>query len=334
MGAQSLVLKPIPDTDLAVSQLILGSAQFGLKQTEADAHALLDQFVGLGGNMIDTARIYSDWVPGEVGRSERIIGDWLRSRRPAGKAVLIATKGAHYHFTDAARSRVTREATSADLDLSLQTLGVETIDLYWLHRDNPEVPVEEIVDFMHEFVAEGKIRCVGASNWTVERLTAANAYAASQGRPGFVASQVLYNLGSWHLRPLPDPTLVAMDRPTYAHHCQSGFPVFAYSSQATGFFSKVIERGAGLEDLAEDFHATPANLRLAPTVAKLAQEKQCSINAIVLAYLLHQPLSVFPVIGADRAEQLDDSMSALNVSLATAELQMLEDGAGSGVRHA
>lgn len=334
-GKQLLRMRtqPVPGTNLSVSSLIFGTAQFGLKQTEPEAHALLDQYVAAGGTMIDTARIYSDWVPGETGRSERIIGDWLRTRGRSRESPLIATKGLHYHFDDPSRSRVTFEAASFDVDLSLQVLGVDAIDLYWLHRDNPEVPVSEIVDFMQTFVEGGKIRYLGASNWTVERFQAANAHAASKGYHGFMASQILYNLGSWNLRPLPDPTLVAMDRVTYTYHQETKFPVFAYSSQATGVFSKFVERGVKFDALSEDFHATEANAQLAPTLAELARAKECSVNAIVLAYLLHQPLTLFPVIGADRSEQLNDSLSALKINLSMAELQMLEDAAGSGIRH-
>lgn len=328
------MLLPLPRTTLTLSRLAFGTANLGLRQTEAEAHALLDRYVDLGGNFLDTARIYSDWVPGELGRTERILHDWLRARPGLRDKIVIGTKGMHYTWSEPTRNRVNAAAARLDLETSLRVLGLETIPLYWLHRDDPARPVEEIVDFMQAFVREGKVRYLGVANWSGARLAAANTYAARQGLTGFIANQPLYNLGSWALNPAADPTLVDLDRATYDYHRREQLPLFPYSPQAQGFFTRAA-RGPLEEPLSPALqrYATPVNLALAPRVGELARAKACSVNGIVLAYLLHQPLPVIPIIGCNTPAQLDDSLAALHVSLTRAELQSLEDATGSGIRH-
>ena len=135
------------NTDLNVSRICLGTAGFGDKSDQEKSFEVLDAFVRAGGNFIDTANVYCKWLEGRGNCSEQIIGKWLKDRGAAGK-VIVATKGAHYSFDDPSRSRVNREDICADLDESCRTLGTDVIDFYWLHRDDPEKQVEEIVDIL------------------------------------------------------------------------------------------------------------------------------------------------------------------------------------------
>ena len=144
------------DTDLNVSRICLGTEGFGDKTDQEKSFEILDDFVRAGGNFIDTANVYCKWLEGHGNCSEQIIGKWLKDRGAEGK-VIVATKGAHYSFEDPGRSRVNREDIRADLDESLRTLGTEVIDFYWLHRDDPEKPVEEIVDILEELKKDGTI---------------------------------------------------------------------------------------------------------------------------------------------------------------------------------
>jgi aryl-alcohol dehydrogenase-like predicted oxidoreductase len=322
----------LPGTTLRISRLALGTANLGVRQTDAEAFALLDHFAARGGRLLDTARVYSDWVPGEPGRSERIIGDWLRGRPGLSDSIVVGTKGLHYAWGAPLQSRVTAADARRDIEQSLRVLGLECLPLYWLHRDDPARPVEEIVEFMQAFVREGKVRHLGAANWTGPRLIAANAYAARAGLTGFVANQPLYNIGCWDLRPAADPSLVDLDRPTYDHHRRTRLPLMPYSPQAQGFFTH-LANGTKPEKVGLSRYATPRNLGLAPVIAALARAQSCSVNAIVLAYLFHQPFPVVPIIGSLTMEQIDDSMAAENVVLSRDELQQLEDAAGSGISH-
>lgn len=316
-------------TDLNVSSLCLGTGPLGVKQTENESHRLLDAFVEAGGNFIDTARVYSDWVPGEKGRSERIIGDWMRDRGN-GREMVIGTKGLHPELDKMEQSRVDPESARYDIEASLKALGVERIDLYWLHRDDPSQSVGSIIGFMNEFVREGKIRYLGASNWTPKRIKAANAYAEERGLQGFVANQPLFNLAAWNMKPFKDRTMVALDQEGFDFHKETGLPLVPFSSQAGGFFSKATtaEDGPDEEDLRKGRYGTEGNLKLADAVREMAEAKGCNANGIVLGYLRSLPFQIIPNVGANRVDQLKDSVEAVSVRLSEEEVNELHRAAG------
>lgn len=322
---------PLPRLPLPVSRLCLGSGSFGHIVSEPDTLALLDRFVALGGNFIDTARIYSDWVPGERSRSERIIGDWLRARGNRDRLV-IATKGAHHRLDTPGVPRSSAAEIREDLDGSLRSLRIDTVDLYWMHRDDPSRPVEHFIDLLNGFVRDGKIRAFGASNWTIARLRAAQDYAARSGQIGFAASQPLWCLGCQQAKPSPIPGLAIFDGPAGRFHRETGLAVIPFTSQAHGFFSKLArppaERPADLEQ--HLFH-TPPNLAAGQIVVALATAKGVAPSAIVLAYLWSHAFPVVPIVGCHTIAQLEDSFAALPVRLAAAELQSLEEASQSGL---
>src|SRR6476661_8502746 len=134
-----------PGIDVATSALCLGVAEIGIRQTEIEARHLLDYWIQNGGNAIDTARVYSDWIPGEKHRSERIVGDWLKA---AGirEQIVLATKAGHPLFENSSRVRLSPSELRQDLEDSLETLGTDYIDVWFLHRDDERIPVEQIID--------------------------------------------------------------------------------------------------------------------------------------------------------------------------------------------
>ena len=322
---------PLPGTTLKVSSLCLGGTVYGNTITETESFALLDRYVELGGNFIDTARIYSDWVPGEKRRSERIIGDWLQSRGHRGKLV-VATKGAHAFIESLATPRTSAAEIRDDLEGSLSTLRVDAIDLYWLHRDDLTRPVEHFIDLLNTFQREGKIRAFGGSNWSAARLRAANDYAKKSGQQGFVASQPLWCLGSAQARPPADPGLVRFDRPAYDFHHATGLVVIPYMSQAKGFYTKLaLPPEKRPPDLALNENHTPPNLAAAAVAGRIAQQRGVNLSAIVLAYVWSRPFPVVPIIGPRTIAQLEDSVAALPVRLTAAELAALETASQSGL---
>jgi aryl-alcohol dehydrogenase-like predicted oxidoreductase len=183
----------VPGTGIEISALCLGVAEIGVRQTETEAHRLLDYWIQSGGNGIDTARVYSDWIPGEKHRSERIVGDWLKA---AGvrKQIVLVTKAGHPLFDGNWRVRLSPSELREDLEGSLETLGTDYIDLWFLHRDDERIPVEEIIDSCDAFVDEGRVKALGAANWTARRIRKANDYASRTGKAGFVATQLFWNL--------------------------------------------------------------------------------------------------------------------------------------------
>ena len=150
----------------------LGTSRLGAFGSREDAYALLDAFVAAGGTLIDTAAIYSDWIPGERGRSETVIGEWLALRGNRDR-VRISTKGAHPPLDDMHHGRGDAASLRHDVEQSLRRLQTDHIDRYLPHRDDVRVPVAEIIGTLGEFVREGKIGAIGVSNWDVSRCSQA-----------------------------------------------------------------------------------------------------------------------------------------------------------------
>ncbi len=321
----------LPGTRLAVSPLCLGGVPFGLTLTESETFALLDRFVELGGNFVDTARIYSDWEPGEKRRSERILGDWLKARGNRDR-IVVATKGAHPLIESLTVPHSAAAEIRDDLEGSLRTLRTDVVDLYWLHRDDPARPVEHFIDLLNVFLREGKIRAFGASNWTAARLRAANAHARASGQEGFSVNQPFWSLGCQQSRPPPFTGYVKFDADLLRFHCETGLAVVPYTSQANGFFSKLaLPKDRQPASLAQHDYHTPPNLAAGKVVVELAAAKNVAPSAIVLAYLWSRPFPVVPIIGSRTPEQLEDSFAALPVRLAENELRRLELASASGL---
>jgi aryl-alcohol dehydrogenase-like predicted oxidoreductase len=318
----------IKNTTLSPSVICLGIADFGVKHSEADGHALLDCFVEHGGNFVDTARIYSDWVPGEKSRSERILGDWLKRDGNRDK-VIVATKGAHPEFGTGV-PRMGRAEVETDLNGSLKSLCTDVVDLYYLHRDNPSLPVESIIDMLDDFVTAGKVRYYACSNWKPPRIEAALAYARRKGTRGFVANQMLWNIGCYTMRPIADPTIAVFDAATMGLHRRSGIAAVPFSSQANGFFTKLDQKG-GIpdEDLKKRDYCTDANLAAYAVMKEVAARRELSVTQIVLLYLLCQPVMTLPVVGCHTTGQIESSLSAADLTLADDELARLEAAAGA-----
>ncbi|MGF1451720.1 MAG: aldo/keto reductase [Opitutales bacterium] len=317
---ETLYLLGVP---LALFPICLGTGNLGIKPPEGEAFSLLDAYVAAGGNFIDTAKIYNEWVPGELRRSERIIGDWMALRKNREQLV-IATKGAHPNFDDG-KPRLTPEAIQEDLDGSLQKLRVESIDLYYLHKDAPELPVEPVIDVLNANVRVGKMRALGASNWTAARIAEANAYAARSGQHGFVANQPLWSLGSEHQRPR-GLGMLPLDTEAFAFHQQTQLPVIPYSAQAEGFFEKWVHADAPARArLREHHYGTETNIRRAEVAEDIARDRGWSVTEVVLAWLRSQPFPVIPIIAAGNSEQLRQSLKAADKRLEPAEMQRLAE---------
>ena len=315
----------LPRTALRVSQLCLGTNQFGSAQDDARAFELLDTFRALGGNFIDTAHSYCDWIPSAPrAASEHTLGRWL-ARQPRD-SVVLATKGCEFDYRAGFALRVTPEHLRADLEASLDALGTAWIDLYWLHRDDPSRPVGEIVDALIEHQRAGRIRHFGCSNWSVERIQAAQRHAASRNHEGFVACQPMWGLAE------PDRAAMQQFAPGgyyedgYRALHESGLTMIPYSGQSRGIFSKLA--GGQEETVAEDVKAlylSDTNRRKLGAVREIALRHGVSLNTVVLAYLTSQPLITIPIIGASSRAQLQESVAACTLVLDAAELAALRN---------
>ncbi|MES1194372.1 MAG: aldo/keto reductase, partial [Opitutus sp.] len=211
-------------------------------------------------------------------------------------------------------------------------LRIDSIDLYWLHRDDESRPVGHFVDLLNLFLREGKIRAFGTSNWSPARLRAAQDYARASGQQGFAVNQPLWSLGCQQARPPPFSGYVIFDAAMHRFHRETGLAVVPYTSQANGFFSKLAlppaQRPAKFE--AHEFH-TPPNLAAGKIVLDLSRARTVAPSAIVLAYLWSRPFPVIPIVGAHTIAQLEDCAAAVPVRLTAEELAALETASHSGL---
>ncbi len=311
--------------------LSLGTATYGVDPDEATSFTMLDCFAEAGGNQLDTARVYSDWVPGETGRSEKLLGRWLKSRG-CRERMLIATKGGHPPMDNMTRVRMNEAELIHDIDLSRKALGIDMIDLYWLHRDDINQPVGHLLETLESFREKGWIAAYGGSNFSTARLEEAQRFAQDQGIPGFVASQPMACLGAQYRKPLEIPLLEKLDESGEAFLARSGTLLFPYSSQATGYYEKVALWGAESEKLKDHPFNTPGNNTIAARLVALSTESDYSVSTLTLAWWRTKPYTVHPIIGCRTMEQLDDSLDSLKVDEATLQiLASIEDGIDQGV---
>lgn len=314
----------IPNTDLTPSVLSLGTGDMGGSMDPTTSFQILDRYLASGGTLVDTAKIYNDWIPGETSRSEKLIGNWMKQRKNRGQ-VILATKGAHPRFETMNIPRLSAQEITADLEASLCNLQVEEIDLYWLHRDDPSRPVQDILDTLHHLVIAGKIRYFGASNWKLDRIQAAQEYAASQGFLGFVAVQNLWNLAHINDAAMSDQTLVGMSDDLWEYHRQNQLAAIPYTSQANGVFQKL---DAGRRDRISPQHKAmylnPITEERFARLQTLKEQTGLTASQITLAYLTSQPFPTIPVIGPHSVAQLDDSMTAGELSLTPDQLAFLK----------
>jgi aryl-alcohol dehydrogenase-like predicted oxidoreductase len=294
--------------DAPVSRVVLGTVAFSTERRE-QAYDVLDRYVELGGNTIDAAAVYN------AGLSEQVVGDWMSSRNNRDQIVLIG-KGA-------ASRQCTPELVTADLLDSLSRLQISSIDVYMLHRDNPDLPASVFVDILNEHHRAGRIRTFGGSNWEPARIAEANVYAKSRGLVGFTASSPNFSLGVWKEEPWDD-CCSASDPATRDWYRAEDIALFAWSSQAGGFFTSRNTGRAGDTDpelvrvwLTDDNFARLARSR------ELGLEKGASPAEIALSYVLCQPSNMFALIGPRSINELESSIAAVAVELNAGQLAYL-----------
>lgn len=311
----------LPGTERDASLIALGCAWFGTAIPADQSLKLLDTFIGLGGNFLDTAHMYASWVKGGAGQSESTIGRWLRTARRAD--VVLATKGADRGMNEA--------AIRAQFDESLGRLQTDYVDFYWLHVDDRSVPVGDILEWLNRLAGEGRVRAFGCSNWKPDRMGAAAEYARSRGIRGFAASQIGWSLARVQPEVAAKGTQVFMDDETMAYHRATGMPLVGYSSQAGGFFAGKYDpdesaRTGKPNEAILRYYATPENHARLAAVRRQAARIGCTPNQLALACLLNQPFPGFAIVGAGTPEYLRDSCGAGDIRLTPEQVGRLERG--------
>jgi aryl-alcohol dehydrogenase-like predicted oxidoreductase len=313
----------IPGIDKPIARVVQGTTMIGSDLNEGESFALLDQVFEMGCNTLDTAHVYSN------GSSERIIGRWMQARGIRDQLVII-TKGAA-HSED--RRRMTPFDLAADLHDSLARLQTGTVDLYLLHRDDPDMPVEPIMDALNEHIRAGRVRTIGASNWTTQRIAAANAYAQANGLQPFVASSPQFGLADSVAEPWPLCLSISGPREAVARawYAQNQMPLFAWSPLASGFFSGRFRRDnlhlfgeREWDEVSIRTYATEENFQRLDRAGSLAAHKGLTAAQVALAYVMNQPMNVFAVVGPHSGEKFRQNIESAEVTLTPEEMDWLD----------
>lgn len=301
----------IPGVEQEISQLILGTMMYSPGDYDHSTK-MLDTFFETGGNTLDTAHIYGG------GNSEKLIGLWMKERGNREDVYLI-DKGGHPQGGNP--NRVSPEFIKQDLNDNLTRLDTDYIDLYMLHRDDQNMPVSTIMDYLNEEINAGRIRAIAASNWEPHRIDEANAYASENNLSGFVAASNNISLAV-PMEPMWGGC-VNVDADARRWHIESQFPLMPWSSQARGFFSGAFtpeNRDNG--DMVRVYYNDDNFERLA-RAKEFGKKRGFSPIQVSLAYCVQLPFPIFPIVGPANLEEMASSLGALNLELSDNEMQWL-----------
>jgi len=296
-------LVSISRTDLTVFPVCLGGNVFGWTADKVQSEAVLDGFVAGGGNFVDTADVYSEWVPGNTGgESETIIGDWMAARGNRADMV-IASKVSSL----STRKGLSRANILAAADDSLRRLKTDYIDVYYAHQDDPSVPMEETLGVFNELVTAGKVRYIGASNFTSARLREAIDTSRANGLAEYIALQNQYNLVERSAFELDsEPILTAL-----------GISAIPYFALASGFLTGKYQPGVQVDSVrAQGMKAydNPKGWEVVSTLGLVAEELNTTPTAVALAWLRAQPTVSVPIASARTVEQLAPLLDVVELS--------------------
>lgn len=312
--------RTLGNTDLKTAPIVFGGNVFGWTLNEEESFAMLDRVLELGINVIDTADVYSRWVDGnDGGESERIIGRWLKARNNRDKVTIITKVG-----SDMGQGGIDNSAGYIEkaVERSLDRLQIDTIDLYLTHFDDEKTPVEETMAAYDKLVKAGKVRFVGASNMSAERLTASLEASKKNGFPRYEVFQPEYHL---------------LERKAFETGvgpvCErENLGVITYFSLAAGFLtgkyrSKEDLEGSSRSGMVEKY-LDDRGLSVLAAVDRVAKSQGISQAGVALAWLINKPGVTAPIASATKAHHLDCFKEALSANLTQDEMDMLDFASG------
>ena len=311
----------IPGLDKPISRIVQGIIQISDKGEEG--FPMMDAVYEAGVNAFDTAHIY--------GGKDALIGRWMASRNLRDKIVVLA-KGSHHNDV---RRRVTPYDIGSDLHDTLARMKTDYIDLYVLHRDDPDYPVEPIIDALNTYVKEGKIRAFGGSNWSVARLKAANDYAKASGQIPFAVSSPNFSLAEQVEEPWDNCVSISGPDGEAARnfYAENQTPLFTWSSMAGGFWSgkftrenykQYEETGDYFEKLAVKCYCYPQNFDRLDRAKEIAAKRGITLPQVALAYVLSYPLDIYALVGSATPDELKANIAASEINLTPSELAYLD----------
>ncbi|WP_367043535.1 aldo/keto reductase [Streptomyces sp. Je 1-332] len=306
-------LRKLGSSDLEVFPLALGGNVFGWTADEAQSFSVLDAYTAAGGNFVDTADVYSAWVPGnEGGESETVIGNWLAARGNRSDVVLATKVGAHPDYKG-----LSAKTIKSGVEESLRRLRTDYIDLFYTHYDDPAVSVEEIIGALDELVTSGKVRAIAASNVTPERLQEFLDFSDREGLARYSVLQPHYNLVSRD----------TYEGPLEQVASRSGLAAVPYYALASGFLTGKYRPGAQVDSARAEGAGkhldTDRGLRVLAALDEIAQARGAELATVALAWLAAQPTVAAPIASARTVEQLPALLAVGELELTEAEVSAL-----------
>ncbi len=310
-------LRRLGDSGLEIAPLVLGGNVFGWTIDAETSFRILDAFVDAGLNAIDTADMYSTWVPGhQGGESETIIGQWLKRSGKRDKVAIFTKVGMAMGNGGKGlrKDYILREAED-----SLRRLQTDHIDLYQSHTDDAETPLQETLEAYAQLIRQGRVRAIGASNYTGERLAMALKISAEHGLPIYTSLQPQYNLVE---RSGYETDLELICR-------ENHIGVIPYYSLASGFLSGKYrseadlgksQRGAGVKK-----YLNERGLRILAELDVIAEEKHSTPAQVALAWLMARPSITAPIASATSLEQVKDLVAATQLEMMPAQVKSLDE---------
>jgi aryl-alcohol dehydrogenase-like predicted oxidoreductase len=302
-------------SELQVSALGLGAMFFGTRTPTDMSNELLDAYVAAGGNFVDSANIYAHWVDGfKGGESEVLLGDWMKKRGNRSQVVIATKVGFGYPGVE---KELKARTIEEECNKSLKRLGIDTIDLYYAHVDDYNVPMEEALEAFDKLVKAGKVRFIGASNYLAWRLEEARGLSQAKGWANFVCVQQRHT----YLRVKPGGSTapqVTSNEDLFDYSRRRQFPIVAYSVLLGGAYTQA-DRSIGRAYSGADSDARLAMLKT------IASETGATINQIVIAWMLHCDYPTIPLIAASGHQQLQENLGALDVKLSAEQMQRLDE---------
>ena len=309
--------RKLGNSGIEVLPLCLGGNVFGWTADESTSFKILDAFLEAGFNFVDTADVYSKWVPGnQGGESETIIGNWMRQRRNRDK-MIVGTKCGHVMGMGEGKKGLSKRYIPQAAEDSLRRLQTDYIDLYQAHQDDPETPLEETLDAFAHLMKEGKVRAIGASNYNAERLNEARRLSKAHNLPRYESLQPWYNL---------------YDRGEYETSLEplclkEGLGVISYFSLASGFLTGKYRSKHDMEGKARgtrvEKYLNARGFRILEALAQISEEYNSKPARVALAWLIARPSITAPIASSTNLDQLEDLIEATKLNLSRSAMDRL-----------
>lgn len=298
-----------------ISKIGLGVSRFGTRTPRELSEEMLNHFCQAGGTLADTARNYYEWVENGRGKSEAFLGEWME-RQKCRDRLVVSTKGGVRNSGSKFYANLSRDALLKELEESMDALRTGYLDIYLLHRDEPERPTAEIVESLQEIAEKSNCHDLGVCNWSCQRIREANQYAAKHGLLPIQLVQTWWSLASYTESMWNDPTTTHMDAETAAYCQANNCMVMGYTSQAKGFFQKACALGTEhLDPLLKRRIMNEQNLRKLEELQKYCAENGCTPTDVVVGYITSNPLPGTALVSCSSVEQLDDILASADYRL-------------------